>query len=202
MRPIFDAQWRARMLAKDESASEELCREALAPMHTFCFHRVGRNRTDCEDVVQETMVRAVREIEKYDPERSANDIFPWLADLARNEIKRLLASRPQTQSLEALWENMDAQVLNRLSKVNEEDLEEETLRREETKKVVGMAMSQLPPNLREVLIAKYVQGLSSKEIAKMWKSSERGVESVLHRARKAFQETFIALTQNLKPESE
>lgn len=190
------------MLAGDESAAEELWREALAPMHTFCLHRVGRNRADCEDAVQETMVRAVQEIGKYDPERSGDDIFPWLADLARNEIKRLLASRPQAQSLETLWETMDAQVLNRLSKVSEEDLEEETLRREETRKVVGMAMSQLPPNYREALVAKYVQGLSAKEIAKKWKSSERGVESILLRAREAFQETFLALTQNLKPESE
>lgn len=202
MRPIFDAQWKTRMLAGDESAAEELWREALAPMHTFCLHRVGRNRADCEDAVQETMVRAVQEIGKYDPERSGDDIFPWLADLARNEIKRLLASRPQAQSLETLWETMDAQVLNRLSKVSEEDLEEETLRREETRKVVGMAMSQLPPNYREALVAKYVQGLSAKEIAKKWKSSERGVESILLRAREAFQETFLALTQNLKPESE
>ena len=63
--------------------------------------------------------------------------------------------------------------------------------------MVGATMSQLPPNYREALEAKYVMGKSVRDMAQAMSVSEKSVESQLTRARKAFRATFLALTRNL-----
>ena len=60
-------------------------------------------------------------------------------------------------------------------------------------------MSQLPSQYRLALEAKYVAGKSVREIARALTMTEKGVESQLSRARRAFRETFLALAANLNP---
>ncbi len=54
----FDAAWRARAIAGDHDAVAALADAVLEPLYAFCFYRVGRNRHTCEEVVQETVLRA------------------------------------------------------------------------------------------------------------------------------------------------
>src|SRR5262245_53800958 len=84
----------------------------LEPLYRFCLYRVGRNAHLCEEVVQETLVRALRDLDRYDPTRSNGNIFPWLTGLARNEISRVLGRERGTLSLESLWARMDQELLD------------------------------------------------------------------------------------------
>ena len=61
--------------------------------------------------MQETLLRALRDLAQYDPGRAANNIFPWLTGLARNEIHRALGREKPLVSLETLWDNMDRELL-------------------------------------------------------------------------------------------
>jgi DNA-directed RNA polymerase specialized sigma24 family protein len=67
--------------------------------------------------------------------------------------------------------------------------------------MVNTAMSQLPPHYGQALEAKYLQGKSVRELAALWRLSEKAAESLLTRAREAFRATFLALTKNLNLES-
>ena len=106
MRADFNADWHRRALAEDSAAVSQFARAALGPLYRFCFYRVGGDRHLCEEVVQETLLIAIGQLDRYDPERAAGNILGWLMGLARNEIRRTLAVR-QAKSLEALWERMD-----------------------------------------------------------------------------------------------
>ncbi len=198
MQPIFDAAWRRRALAGDPDAAQLLADSALLPLFRFCFHRVGGDRHRCEEVVQETLLRALRELEHYDPARSGDHVFPWLTGLARNEITRVLSQDKNSVSLEALWSRMDRDLRAILSRLESEPFPDEIMQREETRAFVNATMSQLPPNYRRVLEAKYVDGLSVRQIALDGGSTEKSIESTLSRARKAFREVFLALTHNLE----
>lgn len=200
MQPIFHAAWRARALAGDADAIRTLAEAALQPLYSFCLYRVGRNRHLCEEVVQETLVRAIRELDRYDPARSGDNIFPWLTGLARNEISRVLAREKQAVPLQTLWTNVDKELLKIYAKIELEPFHDELLRREETQRLVNMTMTQLPPHYREALEAKYVAGHSVRDIAALHSISEKAVESLLSRARQAFRVAFLALTQNLEAE--
>jgi len=193
----FDSHWRECALAGQAEAVQLLAEAALDALFRFCFHRIGRNRHLCEEVVQETMLRAIRELEHYEPARAGNNIFPWLAGLARNEIRRVLAREKATVSLESLWDKMDRDLLALYERLEAAPFADDVLRREETREMVGATMSQLPPHYREALEAKYVLGQSVRDMAAALKVSEKAVESQLTRARRAFRETFLALTRNL-----
>ena len=86
MRSIFDAAWRQRALDGDADAVKTLTEETVPSLYRFCLYRVGRNRDLCEEVVQETLVRAIRDLHHYQPARAGDNIYPWLTGLARNEI--------------------------------------------------------------------------------------------------------------------
>ena len=197
MRSIFHQRWRARALAGDSEAIDALARAALEPLYRFCLYRVGRNRHLCEEVVQETLCRAIRELDKYDPDRAADDIFPWLVGLARNEIQRALAQEKAAANLQNAWAKMDAELLALYSRLESEPLSDEVLRREQTREMVNATMSQLPSHYREALEAKYVAGRTVRQMASAWTMSEKAVESQLTRARKAFRATFLALARNV-----
>jgi RNA polymerase sigma-70 factor, ECF subfamily len=199
LRPIFNADWKSRALKGNAEAVQMLADETLAPLYHFCLYRVGKDRHLCEEVVQETLVRAIRDLRNYDPARAGDNIFPWLTGLARNEITRILARHKSVISLEALWARMDRDLLNLYARLEAEPFSDELLQREETRELVNTTMSQLPPHYRDALEAKYVTGRSVRDLAALWSISEKAVESLLSRARQAFRGTFLALTRNLEP---
>src|SRR5436190_13117510 len=122
----FDAAWRQRALRGDPDAVHSLVAGALAPLYSFCLYRVGRNRHLCEEVVQETLLRAIRDLANYEPDRARHNIFPWLTGLARNEIHRVLG-RERSVSLETLWANMDRELLAIFSRLEQEPFADELL---------------------------------------------------------------------------
>lgn len=198
MDPIFDTAWRERAMSGDPAAVSSLAKAMLVPLYSFCLYRVGRRKHLCEEVVQETLLIAIRELRQYAPHRCGNDIFPWLTGLARNEIRRALAQEKGTVSLETLWANMDRELLQLFARLDAQPFSDEILQREETRELVNTAMSQLPPNYRQALEDKYVSGKSVREMAELLKTTEKAVESQLTRAREAFRGAFLALTRNLE----
>jgi RNA polymerase sigma-70 factor (ECF subfamily) len=197
LRTHFDARWRQRALSGEPAAVTDLAEAMLTPLYGFCLYRVGRNTHLCEEVVQETLCRALRELDHYDPARCGANIFPWLTGLARNEISRVLAREKHGISLELLWARVDRELLAVYQRLEDEPFSDEMLRREETRELVNVTMSQLPPRYREALEAKYVRGISVRDLATLWRSTEKAVESQLSRARKAFRATFLAVSRTL-----
>ena len=200
MGKTFDEAWRRQALRGDQAAIRLLASAALQPLYSFCLYRVGRNQHLCEEVVQETMLRAIRDLKNYEPARAENNIFPWLTGLARNEIQRVLSREKAAAGLQSLWFKIDQELLGIFARLEEEPMGDEVLRREETRELVNATMSQLAPQYREALEAKYLDGRSVRDLASAWQLSEKAMESQLTRARKAFKATFLALARNLEAE--
>ena len=200
MQPVFDETWRRKALQGNEAAVKLMLQQVLQPLYGFCLNRVGRNRHWCEEIVQETMLRALRDLANYAPARSDNNLFPWLTGLARNEIQRVLLREKAATSLDALSANLDPDLLGQYARLESEPFADELLQREETRDLVNATLAQLPDHYRETLEAKYVHGKSQLEMAAAWQISEKAIESQLVRARKAFRTTFLALSCRLQPE--
>lgn len=193
----FDLSWQRLAIAGDAQAIAALGRHMLRPVYQFCFYRVGGDHHLCEDAVQETMLRAIRKLRKYEPNRAGNNIFPWLTGLARNEIRRLLTQKIPGQSLDDLWARMDRDLLAIYARLEQDPFDDDVIQQRETQMMVNATMAQLPLTYRETLEAKYVDGASVRDIAVRLSLSEKAIESRLSRARVAFRETFLALTRNL-----
>ena len=196
MNHCFDDRWRRAALAGEPAAVETLANLAIEPLYRFCLYRLGSDEHLTEEVVQETLVRAIRDLDKYDPARSGGNIFNWLTGLARNEIRRALGRKSRAVSLQVLWDKLDDQLRDVYSRLESDPLADEVLDREETREMVNATMAQLPPHYREALEAKYVAGKTVRDMAAACRMSEKAVESQLTRAREAFRATFAALAQS------
>lgn len=200
MHTRFDSDWRRRALAGEADAVRLLVDDMLPPLYHFCLYRVGKDRHRCEEVVQETLTRALRDLSRYEPARAGGNIFPWLTGLARNEISRVLGQDRRVVSLEELWQRVDGELLAFYERLEAEPLADDVLVREETREMVNATMSQLPVQYSRALQAKYVDGASVRDLASLWRTTEKAIESLLSRARKAFRATFTALCGTLGAE--
>ena len=80
-----------RILAGDESASEAFFADYFPRLYRFALKRLGGDEQAAEDVVQSTLIRAVRKLHTY---RGEAALFTWLCTLCRREISgRLEHSR-------------------------------------------------------------------------------------------------------------
>lgn len=197
----FDAAWHERALSGDPAAIDLLVDHAMGPLYRFCLYRVGRDTGLCQDVVHETLARAIKDLSGYEPVRSEGRILPWLNGLARNEVRRALKQVPTAASLEAMWERMDQELLAVYAKLEQEPFSDADLQRTETRELVNATMAQIPDHYRETLEAKYLEGSSVRDLAGRLGVTERAAESQLARARKAFRATFMTLVRNLSVET-
>jgi RNA polymerase sigma factor (sigma-70 family) len=117
-----------------------------------------------------------------------------MCGIAKNKIRAQRRKR-RPVLVEDLLEEADPEIDAILAAVDREPLPEWVLERAETSELVGATLSSLPPDYRELLVGKYLDGLSLVEIAARRGRSEKAAESTLHRARIAFGRIFTLLAK-------
>lgn len=131
--------------------------------------RMLRNRSDAEDLVQETFLRAFRALDRFDPDRP---LAPWLYRITTNRALSSLARRGRRDH-EELSPRLAARGPN-----PEEETDERRLAW-----AVREAVAQLPPEQRAILALRVGEGLSYREIAEVVDVPIGTVMSRLARAR-------------------
>jgi RNA polymerase sigma-70 factor (ECF subfamily) len=122
--------------ADDDTIITDLYRRYRAPLMSYVLRLTAGDRQQAEDVVQETMVRAWRQVGRLD--LAEPSLMPWLATVARRIVidqGRRKRARP-AETGEVMLENVPVA-----------DATEDLLR----KVVVAEAMQALTPAHREVL---------------------------------------------------
>lgn len=143
-------------------------------------------RTDIDDLVQETFIRALKAIQQ------AQIVNPktWLFAIARNVA---IDEKRRTKLISWLPELF----LHRLE--SREKTPEESLELSENKRLLYVIINQLKQSYRDVLILRGIKGLSSKETAEVLGWSEDKVNLTLHRAMKAVQnKTKVPVSEAIK----
>jgi RNA polymerase sigma-70 factor (ECF subfamily) len=184
-----DLDLRDRVLDGDGEAAEALFQRHLDALYEFVHYRVGGDRSAAEDVVQDTMLVALDRLRAFDGRSS---LHTWLCGIAKNKIRALRRKR-RPVLVEDLLEETDAEIDAILEAVDREPLPEWVLERAETQELVGATLSSLPPDYRDVLVEKYMEGRSVADIADRRGKGSKAAESTLHRARLAFGKVFQLL---------
>ena len=147
-------------------------------VHRFAVTRLRGEAQLGEDVVVETMAEAVRDIRRFDPQRSS--LSAWVYGIARRRVLQELRRQQRRKSvppwaqvpLETVWEASDGT-----------DLERSVLSRLEAQRGVAALVAVLSHPELEALVLWSVEELSAREIGQVMGRSERAVHSILHRAR-------------------
>lgn len=183
-----------RLYARDRQAVAQWFQAYADPVYAFVLRRAGGDRDLAADVVQETFVRALDSLDDYDPARGA--MLTWLVLIARNCLKQALRQRNRREAYSA-WEQVDGQVLGTYARLDSQLLPEEVVARQETAETVRVALAAMPAGYRDVLQDYYYREQSVKDIADSQRTTEGAIKSLLHRARLAFKDAFLAVAQTL-----
>ena len=201
-------QMLARARAGDEDAFRELTDPYRRELQLHIYRIVGSVH-DAEDLLQETLLAAWRGLGQFQERAS---VRAWLYRIATNRsLDGLRASRrrPDDQRVtqfpeptrfnEPVWLAPYPDVL--LEGVPDEAPGPEA--RYEAKETIELAfivgLQHLPPQQRAVLMLRDVLGYRAAEVADMLETSEASVNSLLRRARAAFESRLPAAGRERAP---
>lgn len=138
------------------------------------------NPQDAEDVLQETFIKAYRNLPKFDGRSS---VSTWLYRIATNEALMMLRRRKHiTISIDEPLENTGEEQ-EPLQIVDWCCLPEDELMSAEALKTMDKAVEALPHSLRVVFLLRDIEGLSTRETGEVLDLSETAVKTRLSRAR-------------------
>lgn len=132
----------------------------------LCYRMLGQ-RQDAEDAAQETFVRVLKNLHRWDPTR---DFEPWMLAIAGNRCRTALANRMKRSGVQPLIDNIadGAPDLQAARGISEE---------------VQLALSQLRDEYRQAFVLFHHQELSYAEIAEIMSCPIGTVKTWIHRAR-------------------
>ena len=179
----------------------------------YCYRMLG-GTFQAEDAVQETMLRAWRNIERFEGRSSLRS---WLYKIATNVCLDMLSAdqrrvRPMdlrpAQSAdtplpdpleEARWIEPapDSLVVD-----DQGDPAAVALARESVRLAFMAALQHLPPNQRAVLILREVLRWQASEVAELLGTSVASVNSALQRARETLNARNLSLDDARRPETD
>ena len=171
-----------RVVAGAEDVFAVLVRRYQARIHSHVSRMLG-NRDDGLDLTQEVFLKVFQALNRYNPEFKFST---WLFRIAGNAaIDQLRKKRPRTVPLEV--KAPDGSVSSSEYKSDEPD-PFGRLRNVERGTAIDRAISDLPPEFRELIALRHFGGLSYEEIAQIKKMPLGTVKNKLFRARAVLKE--------------
>ena len=180
-----------QMLAGEERAFSEFFTTYFPRVFRFALPRVNRNEDDAKDVVQATLVKAMRKLGDY---RGEAAMFTWLCQICRREIANHVRSKRRYSDKVVLIE--DSEEVRAALESIEAPAADDPLRRcdgAELKRLVHAVLDRLPGRYGEALEWKYVEGRSVEEIGDRLGIGHTAAQSLLARARVAFRDGLEAV---------
>ena len=173
--------------------------DTYAPrLNSFAVRRSSLDPVAIEDVVQMTMISAMRSLDSY---RGDAALFTWLCKICRNHLadtRRSSARRPSTQSLDELAAERPLATVVELTDFHD-PLDE--CENESTRGAVRRVINGLPKQYSRILELRFGDDLSGREIARTLQMTEDAAESLLSRARQAFKVAWTDYLVRKGPEA-
>jgi RNA polymerase sigma-70 factor (ECF subfamily) len=163
----------------DAAAFEQLVKRHGAKLFRIAQH-ITHNREAAEDVVQDTFLKAFRNLDKF---RGNSRFSTWLTRIAVNES--LMKLRKQRSNRE---ESLDADFRNEENGGAFEVADwapnpEELYSGSELRNILRSELQELPSSLRVVFVLRDIEGLSTEQTAEVLDSTPVAIKARLWRAR-------------------
>lgn len=163
-------------LEGDEESLRILIDKYLRPVYNFTYH-ICNNTEDAEDITAEVFIKIWKNLKKYKPEQNFK---VWLFAIVKNTTldwlrkrKSLVFSDFETQDGENFIENMTP---------DSAPLQDELAVLKEDKIILSEKISRLSPIYQSILVLRYTEELSFKEIGEVLQKSINTVKSQHRRA--------------------
>ncbi len=181
-----------RRVQRGDSAAFDLLVRKYQHRIAALIGRYISDWSECQDVAQETFLRAYRAIANF---RGDAQFYTWLHRIAVNTAKNHLVAhnrRPPTDDIDAA----DAEQFESGIRLRDTDTPERELMRQEIERTVMRVVDALPEELRTAITLREVDGLSYEEIAQKMDCPIGTVRSRIFRAREAIDIELQPLLDN------
>ncbi len=187
-----DEQLMVRLCEGDDSALAQLVKRYQNDVFRFCLHYL-RHLETAQEITQETFLRVFSARERFDPARTFR---PWVLSIARNMCLNVIKRNKVApmESLEGL-EQASAAAQPHWAPATEHPLEGVLV--DERHRALLRIVNALPPESRELLVMRYFEQLSAREMAEALEISEGAVRTRTHRALNQLRERCAELTDFL-----
>ena len=186
---MFDEQdLVSRMRSGEQRAFDQFFDTYAERLGAFAARRSALNAAGIEDVVQMTMINAMRGLAGF---RGGSSLFTWLCQICRNllaDARRKAARQPEMKSLEELSAERPLARVVQLADFRD-PLDE--CAADADRSAVRRAINRLPPHYAKILELRFGDELTVPEIAVQLGVSESAAESQLGRARQAFRAEWM-----------
>lgn len=170
--------------AGDRDAMEALIRRYVRPVYAVATSFLS-DPDDVEDAAQETFLRVVRALDRYDPTRP---FAPWLYQIARNVARSQITVRGRRKD-----ESLDAH--DPVARGSEPD---EVAERDEIRRRIDEEVARLPEQRRTAFRLVDVEGMGADEAGRLMGLAAGTVRAHVHHARRQLREAlaeFAGTTQ-------
>ena len=164
-----------RLLIKNRKAEEfeRLAAESERQVYAVCFHAMG-NAQDAQDCAQETMLRAFHAFDSF---RRDASFSTWITRIALNVCTDELRKRKKVVSLDSMREETGFDPPDRAPTAYAR------LEEKERRRLLKEGLSQLPDDMRQMIVLRDMRGMNYDEIAQILQLPLGTVKSRIARAR-------------------
>lgn len=188
-----DEQLMEALDAGDDQALAELVERYQNDIFRFCLHYL-KNVEIAKEMAQETFLRIYTARARFEVSRKFK---PWMLCIARNlclnELKRRKMVQMETLEEYASSSREDTGEILRSS----DDSPYELLLTQERHRYLLEVLDRLPEESREIVVLRYFQKLSAREIADIVDSTEGAVRTRLHRILKQMRDGFTLAREDM-----
>ncbi len=192
-----DRRLARRVLAGDEDAFRRFFEEHYGRLYRFALARLGGDETAAEDIVQQTLSKALTKLGGY---KAESQLHTWLCAICRNDIADWYRAQGRYRQRIVLAEDLPGLRATMESfRAPDEEGPAESFRRSEAARLIQVALDSLPVKYGNALEWKYVEGYTSQEIADRLGVGYEAAQSLLARAKRAFAQAYGELTEVALP---
>jgi RNA polymerase sigma-70 factor (ECF subfamily) len=181
-------------LRGDERAAREIVSRFEKPIFSLIF-RMVRDRELAEDLSQETFVRTLNNLRRYD---SSYKFSSWLFKIGYNlTIDHLRRKELNVVSIHGAPDAVspDQQAATRITPESLDERPDELLEAREMGAEIEAAIAELRPEYRTAILLRHVEGYSYDEIAEVMDVPLGTVKTYIHRARNELKEALVHLRE-------
>ncbi|MBF0196830.1 MAG: RNA polymerase sigma factor [Planctomycetes bacterium] len=165
----------------------------FALLRGFCGHYV-QNRNDAEDLAQEVIIRVRQKIHTYDENRPFK---PWVYQVARNICLNTIRDKKRSQQAHKwAWSKSFYATTTKIHVLDSRPSPQSEICKQEQDDCLGECMDSLSEDHRTVLLLKYAENLSRKDMAEVLDIPIATVKSRLFHALKHMRKNFDSSTKS------
>lgn len=165
----------ARLSSENPEFFGALMERYEAPLLRYIRRLSSLPNEDAEDILQETFIKAYRNINDYDSDAKFSS---WIYRIAHNQTIDTIRKRKGSRASFSIDENDAAQFLRAATDIGMEAERSDTLAR------IAAIIRTLPETYREALILRFLEEKSYEEIMDILRLPKGSVATLVHRGKK------------------